>query len=96
LWLPGARGFARWFPGCVRGSAEWSHIHPFGRPRGGHDRAIRGPGLLSQIFERAVARLRVFFELARSLATSSWSVTASPPGARMLRRVVWLRHGRRR
>jgi hypothetical protein len=44
---------------------------------------------------RAVARLRQIFELARSLATSSWSVTASLPGRWVLQRVAGLRARRR-
>jgi len=42
---------------------------------GGHDRAIRGTGLLSQSGERGGGRLRLFFELARSLATPEAKLT---------------------
>jgi hypothetical protein len=56
-------------PGVVRVRRSGSHIHPFGaRPGRGHDRAIRGRA--AQSVRRArQGRLRMFFELARGLAT---------------------------
>jgi hypothetical protein len=47
-----------WGVGPWRWSSEWVSHAPIRRPyprRGGHDRGIRGPGLLSQVIERGWA-----------------------------------------
>ena len=52
----------------VRGSAEWSHIHPFGRPPGAGAMTVPSGDRAAQSDLRARrGRLRVFFELARGL-----------------------------
>jgi len=51
---------------------------------------LSGDRAAQSVLRARQGRLRQIFELARSLATSSWSVTASLPGRWMLRRVAGL------
>jgi hypothetical protein len=56
---------------------------------------LSGDRAAQSVLRARQGRLRLIFELARSLATSSWSVTASLPGRWMLWRVAGLRARRR-
>lgn len=77
-WLP-ERGAWVWRSGLT------STHSAAGQVGGGHDRAIRGPGLLSQIFERGRWPGSGYSSSSPGgLATPAGPVTASPAGARVL------------
>src|SRR5258708_17329109 len=82
LWVAVGRGSLGWFPGWgARGPAEWSHIHPFGRPRGAGAMTMPSGDRAAQSVRRArQGRLRLICELARARRPLRACFTASPAG----------------
>jgi hypothetical protein len=78
------RGFAGWFPGGrVRGSSEWSHIHPSGACPGwaGAMTVPSGDRAAQSVLRARHGRLMDNRELARGPGDPSGSVTTFPVGS---------------